>query len=107
MVIIFEITAQFQFQFQFQKSIGLNTNWHKFRNFVTLQLCYFATQKNSSEKQDVKPSPVPKLRESRYPPDVPKGEGDKGDNGTKWLLERVCVLLNFDCKSICTFFEKN
>ncbi len=59
MVIIFEIPAQcqFQFQFQFQKSIGLNTNWHKFINSLTLQLYNFATQKISSEKQDVKPSP--------------------------------------------------
>jgi hypothetical protein len=108
MVIIFEIPAQcqFQFQFQFQKSIGLTTNWHKFINSLTLQLYNFATQKNSSEKQDVKPSPVPKLRESRYPPDVPKGEGDKGDNGTKWLLERVCVLLILIVKAFVLFLKK-
>ena len=38
---------------------------------------FYVFYKTSSEKLLVNSSPVPKRRESRYPPEVPKGEGDK------------------------------
>jgi hypothetical protein len=69
-------------------------NWfnYKFRNFETLQLCNFATQKQSTEKQNVKYSPdgadiLPKSRRAR---EIKARAGQDGDwNGVVCFWKRI------------------